>query len=167
MAFSIDYLLNHDIDIFLRIEKQTIHVASAGALLPPELAQLDSMLIKNKSIIYDINTNTDITINPYLDDLLQFNSIREKDLYLSDFKRIASKGIITFDKTIVEDSNDPFYHVVAWPNPKFVMYDIENILPIETPDYISNKISKNIQENILQSWKIGKKYDKFELFKNI
>ncbi|KIQ22942.1 hypothetical protein RT99_05385 [Flavobacterium sp. MEB061] len=167
MAYSLSYQLDHDIDIFLKIHNHhIIHIASAGAILPNELSQLDKLLIENKSIIYDIDHKTDILINPYLDELMQFKNKREKDLYLIDFKRIASKGIITFDKTVVEDCNDPFYHLVAYPHDNIGFLNIKNIIPIETPRYISNKIEQNIQNNIIDSI-MGKEYDKFELFKNI
>lgn len=168
MAYSISYQLDHDIDIFLKIyNNYIIHIASAGAILPNELSQLDNLLINNKSIIYDVDFKFEIQINPYLDELMKFENKREKDLYLIDFKRIAAKGIITFDKTIVEDCNDPFYHMVAYPNFDYRLYDNENALPIETPDYISNKIEQNIQNNITESRNSGKEFDKFQLFKNI
>lgn len=48
MAYSLDYQLNHDIDVFLRINDSIIHVATAGAILPPELAQLDEMLLRTR-----------------------------------------------------------------------------------------------------------------------
>lgn len=102
-----------------------------------------------------------------MDDLLQFKSVREKDLYLTDFKRIASKGIITFDKTIVEDFNDPFYHVVAWPNLEKDYYDLKSVPPIVIPEYISNKRSQNISENVINSRLEGKEYDKFQLFDKV
>lgn len=166
MAYSLDYQLNHDLDIYLKLSNHLIHIATAGAKLPEELASLDEMIINNKSLIFDIKNNVEITINPYLDELLQFESTREKDLYLTDFKRISSKGIITFDKTIVEDSDDPYYHVVAWPNFNN-MFDNYKILPIETPDFISRRIEENILNNIEDSNRSGKNFNKFELLKKI
>ena len=167
MAYSLDYQLNHDLDIFLKLSNHLIHIATAGAKLPEELASLDEMIINNKSLVFNINDQVEITINPYLDELLQFQTTREKDLYLTDFKRISSKGIITFDKTIVEDCNDPFYHVVAWPS-FGDFFDVNKILlPIETPDFISRRIEENIAHNIEDSNRSGKEFDKFELLKNI
>lgn len=167
MAYSLEYQLNHDIDIFLKLSNFLIHIATAGAKLPNELATLDEMIINNKSIIFNLENKVEITINPYLDELLQFKNTRERDLYLTDFKRISSKGIITFDKTIIEDSTDPFYHVVAWPNFGYGLENFKIEPPIETPDFISSKIDQNIQTNIIDSWKNGTFYNKFELLKNI
>jgi len=167
MAYSLEYQLNHDLDIFLKLSDNLIHIATAGAKLPIELAGLDEMIINNKSLIFAINNEVKITINPYLDELLKFKGTRERDLYLTDFKRISSKGIITFDKTIVEDNNDPFYHVVAWPSFGYTLNNFKVIPPILTPDFIATKIEQNIINNIADSSNNGKMYDKFELLKNI
>ncbi|MCP2028734.1 hypothetical protein L1276_003905 [Flavobacterium sp. HSC-32F16] len=167
MAYELTYLLTNDIDIFLKIHDCfIIHIASAGAILPTELAALDQLLIRNKSIVYDFDSVFEVQINPNLQQLLKFKNAQEKDRYLTDFIRIAKKGIFSFDKTIVEDSTDPFYHLVAWPKSPFNPHKLDELLPIETPEYISSKIENNINE-LFRTFNRDSLFDKFELLKNI
>lgn len=166
MAYSLDYQLNHDIDIFLKLSfGLSIHVASAGAILPEGLASLDKLIIENKEIILNLKGTFKVDINPALNQILDFRNNKERELYLVDFKRIASRGIVTFDKTIVENPNDPHYHVVAWPlSGNYFDYQF----PLETPpDFISDNIQKNILENIITSSNNNKRYEKFELFRGV
>ncbi|NOZ46219.1 MAG: hypothetical protein GXO79_05490 [Chlorobi bacterium] len=162
MAYTFEYLLNHDIDIFFEIEGYGIHIATAGAEIPREVAMLDALILENKAKAFDKPLLYEIEINPYLEDILNFKNSNERDLYLNDFKRIARKGFITFDKTDINNFKDPFYHVVAWPNKR---PNEKNEL--ETPKFISKKININIIENISKSRSTAKLYDKFEIFKGL
>lgn len=125
-----------DIDWFFTDNENIAFVASAGGKLPDTIANLD---MDHQLSVYFRNLPevSEVIINPELETILQ----KVDDNYLSDFVGIAKKGLYAFDKTVLNNFSDPYYHLVASPKNPLILEDL--------PEGIKNIIKKTKYDNKL------------------
>lgn len=131
-----------DIDWFVQIDHYYIHAASAGGIVP---AVIRENVKSNEVIAQAVREmpfqfeEEDIIINPYLHQILHLdeqqvlfvlsacNISKENDpidtyiraIYGYSFIKFARKGFVSFDKTDINDFDDPCYHWVARPSREY------------------------------------------------
>lgn len=135
-----------DIDWFFTDSMNIAFVTSAGGKLPDTVANLDK---ENLLSVYFRNLPevSEIIINPELETILQNVDAN----YLSDFIEMAKKGLYAFDKTVLNNFSDPYYHLVVSPASPLTL---EN-LPKDIKDLImkttyGNKLIEILKINILK-----------------
>lgn len=171
MEYTENEMLNKDIDWFIRVRSELIHVASAGTFLPKiiQYAKEDNeerfkFILKQQ----DCYSNIDVEINPLLRDILHIEEYVDEyslvlealniplgndiintyldNLYIPAFSKYARKGFISFDSTGINDNNSQLFHWVARPKSNIAkdlkLYSNKN-LPLLTgeDDKCSNLIS--------------------------
>ncbi len=116
MKYTNDYMYSKDIDWFCVINKNYIHVASAGGILPEPINNRDK-LRKIQKQVFDlphIFTNEEIIINQrFLN--YRFDNEEDKSNYLQSFIDMAKKGFISMDRTNLSDLDEQIYHIVCMP----------------------------------------------------
>ncbi|WP_218374732.1 hypothetical protein [Chitinophaga sp. sic0106] len=104
-----------DLDIFFTDLQKPIHIASAGGILPPILADID---LSNEAFISLqlplITESFEVEINPNLTRLKDI-SVNNLQNYLNDFVRMAKCGFYSYDKTYPGNCDNPIFHLVARP----------------------------------------------------
>ena len=114
---------SYDYDLFIFSHGINIHIATGGAKIPLYLRDL----IKHNYRIYDNILNDSVQyeteLNPNLDTIVyrkEFEKNKNFSIknYLSSFKKFASKGFYSFDKTNISDPLDQEFHLVAYPSNK-------------------------------------------------
>ena len=110
-----------DYDLFIFLPDLRIHIATAGAKIPGRLIDL----VGNNLDIYSHYQNSEVRyeveVNPRLDEIV-YSREREQNVnftpeqYLYSFKKFASQGFYSFDKTNIGQPLDTDYHLVAYPS---------------------------------------------------
>lgn len=146
MKYDERYLSNRDIDWFFKVNGKPVHVSSAGGSLPDRIN--DKEILRETqyqvSLLPNINTPEEITINQHLKKTLYDNYSCEINDYLESFISMAMKGFISIDRTNINDTADEKYHVVCIPNNlysegniHFVEIDNQDFnISLETPELI-------------------------------
>ena len=115
IIYDINYQLTNDIDWFIADSNNTIvHFASGGGILPKMVVENIKSNILLINFFREIQNNTDIIVNPTLINYWPPKSISDENL--ESFKQFARKGIISFDKTYIDNPEDITYHMVTSPN---------------------------------------------------
>lgn len=106
-----------DIDWFAVDDRNEIACfASGGGVLPGSILENFDAFKVMSDYFWDLPDNdNEIIINPLLEQIVKFNSQKEREQYLKAFKLMAKHGIYTYDKTIVMADGDYRYHLVASP----------------------------------------------------
>lgn len=117
-------ITQYDFDFFFQKGIVKIHVATAGGILkekPIDIGKQD--IIRQRTLSRDINSEIELT--PYFDNILEYKQrlinqrkIKyqfEREIYARSFKRFAEKYFFSFDRTVVGDSNNNEYHLIAYP----------------------------------------------------
>jgi len=117
-----------DIDWFFTNNNDIAFVASGGGKLPRSIAELED----SKIFLLDFFTNlpiiSDIVINPDLNKIIP--NVDER--YLVDFTYFSRRGLLSFDKTYLNNFTDATYHLVAKP----IISLQFNQLPAEVKDIL-------------------------------
>ncbi|PJJ83113.1 hypothetical protein [Mucilaginibacter auburnensis] len=103
-----------DISWFFITGENIAFIASGGGPLPTTIASqtFDDLDLVYDSI-FDLPDRCDVVINPELKKMIYPNTVNEQ--YLADFVLMASKGLFSYDKTVVNKFSDTGYHLVASP----------------------------------------------------
>ena len=130
-----------DINWFFTNNNEIAFVASAGGKVPLSIAKS----IENNNIILDYFKNlpviSEVILNPRLDSIIpDFD-----EEYLEDFIYFSKRGLLSFDKTVLNNFSDTTYHLVAKPTRTFKI----NALPSGIRDlllktFYNGYIDKNI-----------------------
>jgi hypothetical protein len=90
--------------------------ASAGGLLPKPIVENDEGNEQFHKIINELPIRFEVTRNETVLDLLQGISNQNLDSYFQDFESLAGRGLYVFDKLKLDDPEDGYYLLVAYPN---------------------------------------------------
>jgi hypothetical protein len=123
MAYTLEDQFRRDIDWFFKDTLGRIfHVASAGGILPKEVAENDRRNSGLNKIFRTLSPNFEVILNPSLREIIgyQDESDRSLSLYTQDFNFYAERGIFSYDKSILGAFEDTFYHLVAKPRNGFL-----------------------------------------------
>ncbi|MEO8254893.1 MAG: hypothetical protein ABI554_10965 [Flavobacterium sp.] len=117
-----------DIDWFFTDNKEVGFVASGAGKLPKSFAKIEKhdLLV---SYFRNLPETSDFSLNNDLNNILPHEI---DDEYLCDFIFMSKRGLYSFDKTVLNNFNEPNYHLVTKPqNPlNFIdlPHDIKEIL---------------------------------------
>jgi hypothetical protein len=115
MAYSIEQQHSRDIDWYFKDGNgNLIHVASAGGQLPKVIEENDELMDIIHSQIIELPTQFEESINPNLVQFISFRTTEARELYIEDFVKMARRGLISIDKTILGNFEDTTYHIVAY-----------------------------------------------------
>ncbi|MDM1086708.1 hypothetical protein [Myroides odoratimimus] len=114
----------YDLDLFFQKGIFKIHVATAGGVLNEELINIEKQdAIRQRALISNINSETEL--NPHLNKVLEYKQSLinqggidysfETEIYARSFNGFANKDFFSFDRTVVGDSTNNEYHLVAYP----------------------------------------------------
>lgn len=101
-----------DIDWFFTNNDDVAFVASGGGKLPQSITKSEeertllALFFRNLPVISEVIVNRDLS-------KFVMSAIDER--YLSDFMYMTKRGLFSFDKTILNNSSDSHYHLVAAP----------------------------------------------------
>jgi hypothetical protein len=120
MAYSLETQYARDIDwFFIDRWRRICHVASAGGFIPELISENEESNEAFFKIVQQLPEKYDFILNPRIDEILTTsqNEFIEnpRETYLKSFISMARKGIYSFDKTVLGDFEDPYYHLVARP----------------------------------------------------
>lgn len=90
--------------------------ASGGGLLPKPILQNDEGNEQFHKVVNELPIRFKVTRNENVLNQLQGISSENLDLYFQDFEGLASRGLYVFDKLKLDDPEDGFYLLVAYPN---------------------------------------------------
>ncbi|WP_294273141.1 hypothetical protein [uncultured Chryseobacterium sp.] len=133
-----------DIDWFFTDGQNIGFMASGGGKLPNSIAESK----ENHQILVNYFRNlpevSDVSINPELDSLLNkiLGSVTD-ERYLEDYVSMTRKGLYSYDKTVLNNFLDPYYHLVAGPKHPL---KLENL-----PQDIVNILSKTRYQNSIEN----------------
>lgn len=90
--------------------------ASAGGLLPKPIIENDEGNEQFHKIVTELPIRFKVTRNENI--LGQIQGINNQNLesYFQDFEALAGRGLYVFDKLKLDDPEDGFYLLVAYPN---------------------------------------------------
>ena len=176
MEYTEQEMLNKDIDWFIQIKSELIHVASAGTLLPKVIQHAkENHKEKVKSIykLQDFYSNDELEINPLLRDILNLEKYVQEyslvletlkipqgddiigsyitNLYIPAFSKFARKGFISFDSSGINENNSLLYHWVVRPKFKISknlnLYSNMNLPLFTSEDEKCNNIISILRTN--------------------
>lgn len=127
-----------DIDWFFTDNKEIGFVASGGGKLPKSFTRMKKhhLLV---SYFRNLPEITDFTLNKDLRNILPHDI---DDDYLNDFVFMSRRGLYSFDKTVLNNFNEPNYHLVSRPiNPLKIKDLPEDIKEI----FAQTRINQNLQ----------------------
>lgn len=148
--YTKSYMQIHDIDYFCIINGVPVHIASEGGRIP-DILNNKEILQEQCHWVYGLpdTYNNEIQTNDnkieeiindggyeYLTELKPEQSKRHdtaKEMYYSSFIKMAQKGFYSFGKSNPDNPEDPYYHIVAWPQNKCLTSLLSSFLE---PDYI-------------------------------
>lgn len=138
----------YDFDwFFVDSEGQLCHVASAAGRLPTRIGRMGVEEIQNISrLIRLLPAQFEYEINPRLDEIKSFESNLQRTNYLEDFILFAKRGLYSFDKSKLNNFEDPHYHLVAYP--KFYTFFNHNFklkIENENVDFMKFRVSENFR----------------------
>lgn len=133
--------MHYDMDWFIKdtSSNKYIHVASGGGVLPEviletindehgdskyerDLRRIRKIPIPQQEKIslealyaYCNNNNNFVSINTDYYERILKNTPEKRERYFASFVLMALKGFYSFDKSNINDSDDTYYHLVAWP----------------------------------------------------
>ena len=90
--------------------------ASAGGLLPNPITENNEGNEQFHQIVNELPIRFKVTRNENILEQLQGISSENLDIYFRDFEALAGRGLYAFDKLKLEDPEDGFYLLVAYPN---------------------------------------------------
>ncbi|REC50329.1 hypothetical protein [Chryseobacterium pennipullorum] len=141
-----------DIDWFFTDGKYIGFMASGGGKLPISVADYKD----DYQVLVDYFRNlpeiSDVLVNPKLDSLLLkvFRSGADQK-YLEDYISMTRKGLYSYDKTVVNNFLDPYYHLVAGPTVPLKLAAVpQDILIILSKTRSLNDIESMQEINILE-----------------
>lgn len=114
MAYSQIEQQTRDLDLFLRDDEKLVHIATAGGVLPDQLAENDINSEIFLTLLDGISPIFEVEINPLLSSILGIPQ-QNVELYLTDFIRMAERGFYSYDKSVLGDFEDTLFHLVARP----------------------------------------------------
>jgi len=97
-------------------------VASAGGKLPESVSKSKENIETFALYFRGLPQRCTVIVNPNLHRIIPTRTI--DDRYLSDFVKMAHKGLYSFDKTILNSFLDPNYHLVAKPSRPLKISDL-------------------------------------------
>lgn len=90
--------------------------ASAGGLLPKPIIENDEGNEQFHRIVNELPIRFKVTRNENILEQLQGIDSQGIDEYFQDFEALAGRGLYVFDKMNLDDPEDGFYLLVAYPN---------------------------------------------------
>lgn len=143
MKYTIEMQPHLDIDWFaVDADGYIIHFASGGGELPNSVAESkeDTQKVAKYFRSYtDLGGN--VSISPYLDEVVKFSNQKERNRYLNDFILMSKKGLYSFDKSVPSDFLDKNYHLVAIPDNCLKLNDLPSgIASIIAKTKINSKV---------------------------
>jgi hypothetical protein len=90
--------------------------ASAGGLLPKPIIENDEGNEEFHKIVNELPIRFKVTRNENILDQIQGISNQNLDSYFQDFENLAGRGLYVFDKLKIDDPEDGFYLLIAYPN---------------------------------------------------
>lgn len=127
MKYSDIFLRNHDVDFFFVMNNKLIHIASAGDLI---IDNLNNKIV-NEDIaeaVADLEYRCEVDINEkYIKDNIIKGDEDSFSYYIYTFRKIAEKGIYTYDKTNIGENNHK-YHLVAKPHNPIDIKDLKGMV---------------------------------------
>ncbi|MGU3376133.1 hypothetical protein [Chryseobacterium sp. M5A1_1a] len=136
-----------DIDWFFTDGKYIGFIASGGGRLPNSVAESKEENQVLANYFKNLPEISDVLVNSELDNLLIkiFGSGADKR-YLKDYVSMTKKGLYSYDKTVLNNSLDPRYHLVASPKESLKLENLpKDILNILSKIRFLNHI-ENIRE---------------------
>ncbi|BDD04439.1 hypothetical protein [Aureibacter tunicatorum] len=106
-----------DLDIFKFNSGLLCHFATAGGNVYSYFED-EGFHNELRIILRESNFEFKYEINRYLERIIDHRILNQgfdRDKYLHDFVGFAKKGLFSFDKTFLHDSEDLSYHLVAYP----------------------------------------------------
>lgn len=131
MAYTLRQQITDDIDwYFLDGNFNVIHVASAGGRLPAKVAQNDRIVKSLDTFFKKAEERFDISLNENLTTYKTFetpnfiidSNVNPTDLYSEFFKKMARRGLFSYDKTDLNNFENNQHHLVARPNISFPLF---------------------------------------------
>ena len=130
-----DYQERHDIDWFAVYKEVPIHVASNGGFLPKQIKKTQNKRLQSLFSSEEMRRN-EVRVNEvWIQRLQRMRRDDAKgaeypdfdvDLYLQSFIDFASKGFVSIDNAFIGDKQN--YVIVAYPNDRANLLDVENLL---------------------------------------
>lgn len=135
-----------DIDWFFTDNNEIAFVASGAGKLPKSFAKIDKhdLLV---SYFRNLPEISDFSINDDLSNILHHEVDNE---YLCDFVHMTKKGLYSFDKTVLNNFNEPNYHLVAKPHKSLKFIDLPNdIKEILSETVFDGNLNETLNINVL------------------
>lgn len=101
--------------------------ASAGGLLPKPITVNEEGNEEFHKIVLDLPSRFEVARNENILNIIQGIESQNIEAYFQDFNKLASRGLYVFDKLRLDDPEDGFYLLVAYPiyNTKTDRYPID------------------------------------------
>ncbi|WP_439699123.1 hypothetical protein ACFGVS_14380 [Mucilaginibacter sp. AW1-7] len=126
--------MGYDFDWFFTNGEHIGHVASGGGPLPASVAMSAENLAKLWDYFSGLFYRCAVNVNPELKTIENLKTNPDvTDPSISSFTGMASRGLFSFDKTTVNNFNNPYYHLVASPVEPSTIAE----LPAEIRDILS------------------------------
>jgi hypothetical protein len=141
MAFTIIEQYSRDIDYYVFHRKLgLLHFASAGGRLPRIIESNDELMTAIHGEVIESPNRFEYELNPNLQRILNIES-DQVESYSREFIEMAKRGLLSFDRTYINDPEDQTYHLVAWPKEAredpFLFFEV--ISRLENNNLIFNK----------------------------
>lgn len=103
-----------DIDWFaIAAPNIILHFASGGGFVPNSVG--NNMHQINETLLMMPEISPDIFVNKSLREFVPFANLNEYNMYINSFIKYAKRGIFSYDKSVLNDHGDSFYHLVVSP----------------------------------------------------
>lgn len=134
----------YDVDWYLLLNDGKIaHFASSGGKIPKLALTHYSEIVILDEFIKRMPASTKVTVNPNLDKIVNLVSKTDRINYLKSFTTFSERGLLSFDRSVLDNIADTKYHLVSSPE---VFLSIEN-LPMEVQGILSKlTFSGNFQD---------------------
>jgi len=117
MAYQIAQQLDNDLNwFFIDRWNRICHAASAGGILPDIISENSENNDKFNEIVFDLPERYKPIRNENVENILRELGVQDFERYFKDFETMARKGLYSFDKFDVADSEDARYFLVAYPS---------------------------------------------------
>lgn len=116
MAYSVIEQLTLDINWYFADHYNRICIAaSAGGLLPKQITENDEDNEQFHKIVSNLPLRFEVARNENIRSLIQGIESQNLEDYFQDFEKLASRGLYVFDKLKLDNPEDGFYILVAYP----------------------------------------------------
>lgn len=138
--------------VFFTDGKYIGFIASGGGKLPNSVAESKEEHHVLVNYFRSLPEISEVLVNSELDRLLiKIVGSGVDERYLEDYVSMTKKGLYSYDKTGLNNSLDPHYHLVASPNEPLKLESLpKDILNILSKTRFLNHIENFLEINILE-----------------